>query len=189
MKVAVFVGLCLLTAGCELEQREARSDPVAARSASPEDDEDPRTVDPGLMADCVEFTQTAAYVGNFDYTGLWDEAGHDADVLRGMCAEFSVETLESIAADRADFDLYVASATTLSPPPLPFAAGAAVETGPCSSSYSGACVPMASDVDCGGGEGDGPAFLWEVATVVSGDPYGLDSDGDGLACEPSGWGG
>src|SRR5690606_30166221 len=29
----------------------------------------------------------------------------------------------------------------------------------CDPNYSGACVPIASDVDCGGGSGDGPAYL------------------------------
>lgn len=53
----------------------------------------------------------------------------------------------------------------------------------CDPNYSGACVPVASDVDCGGGSGDGPAYLYGTATVVGSDIYGLDRDRDGLACE------
>ena len=53
----------------------------------------------------------------------------------------------------------------------------------CDSNYSGACVPVASDVDCGGGSGNGPEYLYETATVVGSDIYDLDRDGDGLACE------
>jgi hypothetical protein len=60
---------------------------------------------------------------------------------------------------------------------------ATTPTASCDPNYSGACVPIASDVDCGGGSGDGPAYLWEVATVVGTDKYGLDKDKDGLACE------
>ncbi|WP_431606782.1 hypothetical protein [Mycolicibacterium neoaurum] len=42
-----------------------------------------------------------------------------------------------------------------------FAAGLVVAPGaqaaPCDPNYSGACVPIASDVDCAGGSGNGPA--------------------------------
>lgn len=55
--------------------------------------------------------------------------------------------------------------------------------GNCDPNYSGACVPIASDVDCGGGSGNGPAYLYGTATVIGYDIYGLDRDGDGLACE------
>lgn len=44
------------------------------------------------------------------------------------------------------------------------------------------CLPPASDYDCEGGSGDGPAYTGYVR-VVGSDPYGLDSDGDGVACE------
>jgi hypothetical protein len=53
----------------------------------------------------------------------------------------------------------------------------------CDPNYAGGCVPIASDVDCGGGSGDGPAYFWGTARVVGYDIYGLDRDGDGLACE------
>ena len=53
----------------------------------------------------------------------------------------------------------------------------------CDPNYSGACVPIASDVDCGGGSGNGPAYVYGVVTVVGTDIYGLDRDGDGLGCE------
>lgn len=56
-------------------------------------------------------------------------------------------------------------------------------TSNCDPNYSGGCVPIASDVDCGGGSGNGPAYFYGTATVVGSDIYGLDRDGDGLACE------
>jgi len=52
----------------------------------------------------------------------------------------------------------------------------------CDPNYSG-CVPIASDVDCGGGSGNGPEYLYGTATVIGVDIYGLDRDGDGIACE------
>ncbi|MCA1982211.1 G5 domain-containing protein [Nocardioides nematodiphilus] len=53
----------------------------------------------------------------------------------------------------------------------------------CDSNYSGACVPIASDVDCGGGSGNGPAYVYGTVRVVGYDKYDLDSDGDGYGCE------
>ena len=47
------------------------------------------------------------------------------------------------------------------------------------------CVPIASDVDCAGGKGNGPAYVkGPVRVKVIGiDPYGLDRDKDGIGCE------
>jgi resuscitation-promoting factor RpfB len=53
----------------------------------------------------------------------------------------------------------------------------------CHSSYKGNCVPIASDVDCAGGSGDGPAYVQGPVTVVGPDVYDLDRDGDGIGCE------
>jgi resuscitation-promoting factor RpfB len=53
----------------------------------------------------------------------------------------------------------------------------------CDPNYSGACVPIASDVDCAGGGGNGPAYVQGPVTVVGTDIYGLDRDHDGIGCE------
>lgn len=63
------------------------------------------------------------------------------------------------------------------PPPPPAAAST------CDSNYADACVPIAGDVDCAWGSGNGPAYFNGVARVVGADIYGLDRDGDGWACE------
>jgi resuscitation-promoting factor RpfB len=57
------------------------------------------------------------------------------------------------------------------------------ETQQCDPNYSGACVPIASDVDCAGGSGNGPAYIQGPLTVTGSDIYGLDRDGDGIACD------
>ncbi len=45
-------------------------------------------------------------------------------------------------------------------------------------------MPIASDVDCGGGSGNGPAYVYENDfEVVGPDVYGLDGNNDGIACE------
>lgn len=53
----------------------------------------------------------------------------------------------------------------------------------CHPSYEGACVPIASDVDCAGGSGNGPEYVQGPIYVVGPDEYDLDRDGDGVACE------
>ena len=55
----------------------------------------------------------------------------------------------------------------------------------CDPNYSGACVPIASDVDCSGGSGNGPEYVRGPVTVIGDDIYGLDNDGDGIGCEKS----
>ncbi|GGE95321.1 G5 domain-containing protein [Mycetocola zhadangensis] len=64
------------------------------------------------------------------------------------------------------------------PAPAPPAAG-----GGCHPSYSGACVPFASDVDCEGGSGNGPEYVRGPLTVVGPDVYDLERDSDGIACD------
>jgi hypothetical protein len=42
----------------------------------------------------------------------------------------------------------------------------------------------AVDVDCAGGSGNGPVYVYvKNFQVVGPDVYGLDSDHDGIACE------
>jgi hypothetical protein len=53
----------------------------------------------------------------------------------------------------------------------------------CDPNYSGACVPIASDVDCEGGGGNGPAYVRGPVYVIGTDIYGLDADHDGIGCE------
>lgn len=52
----------------------------------------------------------------------------------------------------------------------------------CDPNYSG-CVPVASDVDCAGGSGNGPAYVSGPVRVVGSDIYGLDRNNDGVGCE------
>jgi hypothetical protein len=54
--------------------------------------------------------------------------------------------------------------------------------GDCNPNYS-PCVPNASDVDCAGGSGNGPEYVDGPIRVIGDDPYDLDRDGDGIACD------
>jgi hypothetical protein len=44
------------------------------------------------------------------------------------------------------------------------------------------CIPPGSDVDCAGGKGNGPRYVDGPVSVTGSDPYGLDSDHDGIGC-------
>ncbi len=55
--------------------------------------------------------------------------------------------------------------------------------GNCDPNYTGACVPIASDVDCAGGSGDGPEYVDGPVTVVGDDVYDLNRDSDNIACD------
>ncbi|MDQ4097281.1 MAG: hypothetical protein M3144_05360 [Actinomycetota bacterium] len=45
-------------------------------------------------------------------------------------------------------------------------------------------MPIASDVDCGGGSGNGPEYVYDKNfRVVGPDVYDLDRNNDGIACE------
>ena len=72
----------------------------------------------------------------------------------------------------------VAAPAPVAPAPAPVAAA-----GGCDPNYSGQCVPIASDVDCAGGSGNGPAYTAGPVRVVGSDIYDLDRDGDGIACD------
>jgi resuscitation-promoting factor RpfB len=64
--------------------------------------------------------------------------------------------------------------------------GTKVESQPagnCDPNYTGDCVPIASDVDCSSGTGNGPAYVDGPVEVVGTDVYGLDRDNDGIGCE------
>jgi resuscitation-promoting factor RpfB len=59
---------------------------------------------------------------------------------------------------------------------------ASVASPECDPNYSG-CVPVASDVDCAGGNGNGPAYVKGPVKVIGKDIYRLDRDGNGIGCE------
>jgi hypothetical protein len=58
----------------------------------------------------------------------------------------------------------------------------AQQSGECHASYD-PCVPIASDVDCKSGGGDGPAYIDYPVQVIGEDVYDLDREGTGIGCE------
>ena len=78
-----------------------------------------------------------------------------------------------------------ATTTSAPPPPAPPTTQAFVQSEPASSCHPSydPCVPYASDVDCAGGSGNGPAYTGTVR-VIGPDDYDHDRDNDGIGCDP-----
>ena len=95
-----------------------------------------------------------------------------------------VEVSRSIAREETTVQPVneVTSIGTRVPEPVAVAAPAPESNG-CDSNYADVCVPIASDVDCAGGSGNGPAYVDGPLRIVGSDIYDLDRDGDGIACD------
>ncbi len=166
-------------------------------------------VDGRLVEICVEFIQFAASIGDAEMSQFWNDAGQNVGVLTTNCAGLPSARLAEIAARQEEADAFLEAAAaaaaaaatttlpapttakappppplTLPPAPVPLASPpAAAPVRDCNPNYEGACVPNASDVDCAGGSGNGPAYVSGPVYVVGGDPYDLDRDGDGVGCQ------
>lgn len=66
--------------------------------------------------------------------------------------------------------------------PEPRAVAKSLASG-CDPNYADACVPIASDVDCAGGQGNGPEYVAGPVRVIGADIYELDRDRNGIGCE------
>jgi hypothetical protein len=94
----------------------------------------------------------------------------------------AVQAYSSAQADRYAATHDTGQAPEPEPPPKP---QAPADSGAnCDPNYADQCLdPNAYDYDCEGGTGDGPKYTGPVRAVGD-DPYDLDRDGDGVACEP-----
>lgn len=73
-------------------------------------------------------------------------------------------------------------AVTSAPRPAPTRTSAPAPVTTCDPNYS-PCVPVASDVDCAGGSGNGPAYVQGPVRVIGKDIDKLDEDKNGIGCE------
>jgi len=114
-----------------------------------------------------------------EYEGTWTVE----DRASGLALKDSV--IEQLAGDE------LVSSPSECPAPTPTSAGGGGNGGDQSpNTLSGNCAPgydpcldaSSPDYDCAGGSGDGPDYTGLVH-VSGSDPYGLDSDGDGIGCE------
>lgn len=115
-----------------------------------------------------------------------EKAAAEKDAADKAAAEAAArQAAEAKAAqDAAAAKAAADAAARAAAPPAPAPAPQPVPgTNPgCDPNYSG-CVPIASDVDCAGGSGNGPAYVRGPVQVIGRDIYGLDADHDGVGCE------
>ncbi len=91
-----------------------------------------------------------------------------------------VETERVVTSDEVTVTAVpeITAVGTRQPPPAPVAGGGSG----CDPNYTG-CVPIASDVDCAGGGGNGPEYVSGTVQVIGSDIYDLDRDGNGWGCD------
>lgn len=188
------IALLLVATGCAAEE-SVPSEPVAAfaavATATPTLTPTP-TPTPTVVVTKEIVTETAA-VAHGSSTSDDDtmDQGTIAVVVAGadgiLTRTIEVTKQDGVETARATISEVITTVPidevihngTRAPAPAP----APPAGGGCDPNYTGACVPIASDVDCAGGSGNGPAYVSGPVTVVGNDIYDLDRDGDGIACD------
>lgn len=97
-------------------------------------------------------------------------------VAQGRDAVVLTQTVPSGRAVRPHSTVALTVSDLHRPPPPP------APVSNCTPGYSPCLRPM-SDYDCAGGSGDGPGYANGPVRITGSDPYDLDRDGDGVACE------
>lgn len=162
--------------GVQVELRLPAVDADSRRAAPPAPGPAPSTVaaapstSPGAVTTGPAPATTAAVAAGA-------AAGVEADVPATRPAPRT--TTPRATAARTSFPAPPPSSRRTSPAPK-----AEKEPDPsgCDPNYSG-CVPIASDVDCAGGSGNGPRYVRGPVRVLGSDIYGLDANHDGVGCE------
>lgn len=183
----------LASAEANVDAAHEENEGLEERLASLEDDNEALDRELGLLSDKLDAERSKRDLPDF--------SGQSRESVEALAAKFGWDLRinkrssdmapgtvisQSPAAGTEVSDGSNLSITIAKPPPAP----PPVEEPPaeessgtegCTPGYT-PCLPPASDYDCEGGSGDGPAYTGYV-TVTGSDPYGLDSDGDGTGCE------
>jgi hypothetical protein len=118
-------------------------------------------------------------------TAAAEKAAADKAAAEKAATEQAAADAAAAEAARAAEAKAAQEAAAKAAPPAPQYVAPAAPPAPsgCDPNYSG-CVPIASDVDCAGGSGNGPAYVQGPVRVIGDDIYELDGkDNDGLGCE------
>jgi hypothetical protein len=149
-------------------QVEAKKEPVITTKVETETQPiefSKKTIEDGSLAKGTVTVRTAGVTGVKTIT-------HTITLTDGV--ETDRKTTDTVTT--APIEEVTAIGTYEAPVPVPRVSSS------CDPNYSG-CVPIASDVDCAGGSGNGPAYAHGPISVIGIDVYDLDRDNDGLACE------
>jgi len=193
--IAALGVMALMLVGCSAGLSEASSKPVplaeiAAPSApaSPTPEPIPTTVATEHVDEVIPFERTTVDdAAVAEGTSTVTTAGvdgtrrltYEVTYVDGKEVDRTLVGETTVLAPVAE----VTTRGTKKPPPVTKPVPLAQPKGECDPNYAGACVPIASDVDCAGGSGDGPAYLSGQARVVGKDIYKLDRDKNGIACD------
>ena len=130
---------------------------------------------PGVLGKGAAVGQAALTRAGFKVTVVKQNVSTGADNV--VLSQTPAATQQ--AAPGSVVRLVVSNFVAPPPPPKPTPVPLA---GNCTPGYQ-PCLSPASDYDCAGGSGDGPEYASGPIRVTGSDPYGLDSEGDGIACE------
>jgi hypothetical protein len=111
-----------------------------------------------------------------------EETTTDAPPTTDTTTTSAATTTPKPAAPKPKPKPAAAAPRTTTPKPAPPVRPKPKPVSTCDPNYTG-CVPVASDVDCAGGSGNGPEYAVGPVEVIGSDVYDLDRDGDGVACE------
>jgi hypothetical protein len=198
--------------GCQAEEaRLIASDPVPGETVTVTTTTvGVAVVSDEVTGSCVEYVGVMAMAGDGFALAIFEQAGGAVDGLQRWCEKAAstdpaslrrmgkeLTVIQQLAAGAptttstvpASPDTTVPAPTlppmTLPPPTTaPAVPAAVVILGEgCDPNYTGACVPIAVDVDCAGRGGNGPVYVVGPVRVVGEDIYGLDGDRDRSGCE------
>jgi len=172
------------SASTQAEPNSFAATPTAKPSPSPK----PTTFEEVDESTAIPFERTAVNDPNID---VGQAPITTAGVDGTMVTTYRVKYIDGVEVSREVVNEVIAaqpvnevtSTGTRQPPPPPAPVPLVQPAGDCHGSYAGVCVPIASDVDCAGGSGDGPAYVRGPLQVVGNDVCDLDRDGDGIACD------
>jgi hypothetical protein len=187
----ILIVTALAAAGCEAVEDDPSSAPADTAREVTEVTEVPSTqttLPTEQIGSCVERVQFGAYTGDTFWTQVWNDVGQSVVGAESFCSQLATDDpvgLLSIHNEWGEAEAFLAAAEPApaaeEPAPAPAEPVAAATANGCDPNYSG-CVPIASDVDCAGGVGDGPEYVTGPIKVLGDDIYGLDNDGDGTGC-------
>lgn len=201
--------LAFAVTGCgELAPASSKADDSASSPAfeSAAQSTDPLPVPQGYIESCADYVILKSALGDPFWSQHWLNLAQSTPALQTWCADYVTENPSAPQQMQDEYQMitaYLAAAATTNPPatapqvttPIVTAAPTPVQpfvsippapappqSGDCDPNYGG-CVPIASDVDCADGSGNGPAYTSGPVAVIGTDVYGLDRDGNGWGCE------
>jgi len=160
---------------------EATAEPVLGDVAPSPSNTDPTAKAPAVTKKTIKQTKSIRYgTREVDDDSLAD--GKTKVRVKGVNGVRTITYEITLTDGKETARKQVSSVVTRKPVTKVIAVGTKQAGDGCDPNYT-PCVPIASDVDCAGGSGNGPAYVDGPIRVIGSDPYDLDHDGDGVACD------